>query len=230
MGALKTHRKENLVIKVLIADDHAMMRNALRQLCEVMEGIKVGGEAANGDKVLEILQHGHFDLVLLDLAMPGVNGVELVERIHTRYKMLPILVFSMRNEFHVAKQALKAGASGYLTKESDQDVLMSAIRAVSGGGRFVDPLFYDLMMRDAEENAGHDTTVSVASLSERELQVLQRLAQGKMLTDIAEELSISQKTVGTFKARLMKKMKFGSVAELAIYAAEYGLTARTQPD
>jgi DNA-binding NarL/FixJ family response regulator len=211
------------VIKVLIADDHAMMRNALRQLCEVMEGIVVAGEAANGDKVMEALRNGHFDLVLLDLTMPGVNGVDLIERIHAQYKMLPILIFSMRNEFHIAKQALKAGASGYLTKESDQDILMSAIRTVAAGRRFVDPFFYDAMVCDAEEKTRPEAIGAIESLSQRELQVFKLLAQGRMITDIADELAVSQKTVGTFKARLMKKMKFGSVAELAIYASEYGL-------
>lgn len=211
------------MINVLIADDHTIIRNALKQLCEVMDGITVAAEAANGDKVLEILLQRQFDLLLLDLTMPGISGIELIERIHALYADMPILVFSMRNEFFIAKQALKAGASGYLTKECDQVVLMTAIQKVAAGERFVDPYFFEQMMDDAESKVAREAAVSPERLSERELQMLKYLAQGKSISEIADEVSISAKTVSTYKARLMQKMKFASLAELVLYAAEYGL-------
>lgn len=212
------------MINVLIADDHTIIRNALKQLCEVMDGITVAAEAANGDKVLEILLQRQFDLLLLDLTMPGISGIELIERIHALYADMPILVFSMRNEFFIAKQALKAGASGYLTKECDQVVLMTAIQKVAAGERFVDPYFFEQMMADAETQIERDVSASPERLSERELQMLKYLAQGKSVTEIADEISISAKTVSTYKARLMQKMKFNNIAELVLYAAEYGLS------
>lgn len=208
------------MIRVLIADDHLMVRNGLKQLCEAMEDVVVAGEAANGGEVIDALKHGQFDLVLLDLTMPGVSGRDLVEYIHAQYSRLPILVFSMRNEPKIAQGVLKAGASGYLTKECDQNTMVSAIRKVAAGGRYVEASIVDQVMFDQVEPGKPE---SREHLSRRELQIMKLLAIGKSITEIGDELELSVKSVSTYKMRVMKKMNFNSYAELVIYAVEYGL-------
>lgn len=206
--------------RVLIADDHSIVRDALRLLCAGMDCLEVAGEAETGDEVMEALSRDRFDLILLDLTMPGVSGSSLVEQIHAAYPELLILVFSMRNESQVAKRVLQAGASGYVSKGSRQDVLRTAIQQVLAGEHFVDPLIAVQIM--LEKNVRNDAT-SHTGLSERELQIMQMLARGMGGNEIADELFISYKTVSTYKTRLMQKMKFKSNADLVLYAAEHGL-------
>jgi DNA-binding NarL/FixJ family response regulator len=187
----------------------------------MMGDVTVAGEAANGDEVMATLKHGQFDLILLDLSMPGVTGHDLIEQIHTQYPRLPILVFSMRNEPKIAQGALQAGASGYLAKECDQDTLVFAIRKVAAGKRFVDASIVEQVMLNSK---AQDNPPTREHLSERELQIMKRLAKGMPLTAIAEELEINTKTVSSYKSRLMKKMNFKSNAELMMCAVEYGMT------
>lgn len=208
------------MIRVLIADDHVIMRNGLKQLCEDMGDLVVAGEARNGDEVLALLDDGQFDLLLLDLTMPGVSGTDLIERIRVREAKLPILIFSMRNEVQVAKSVLQAGATGYITKGGEEEVLMSAIRKVAAGERFVDP---GIVEQSMFEKKARSRTSPHGRLSEREMQIMKLIAQGKSLTEIASELFISIKTVSTHKTHLMLKMNFQSTAELVLYAAENGL-------
>jgi two-component system, NarL family, uhpT operon response regulator UhpA len=208
------------VIRVLIADDHVIVRSGLKQLFGLMGDITVAGEATNGEEVLEALKHGQFDLLLLDLTMPGLSGVNLIGRIIVSNPSLPILVLSMHNELQIAKRVLQAGAAGYVTKGSGQDTLMSAIRKVAAGGRFVDPTVAEQMMFEKPtpgESAPHER------LSERELHIMKLFAKGKGINEIAEELFISNKTVSTHKARLMQKLNFQNNAELVRYAADHGL-------
>lgn len=134
------------MVRVLIADDHAAIRNGIKHLCEDMGDIVVAGQAENGHEVMALLAQHQFDLVLLDLTMPDVSGVELIKRIRACDAKLPILIFSMRNEFHVAKLALNAGANGYFCKGSKENELISAIRAVAAGGRFVDQTIVEQSM------------------------------------------------------------------------------------
>jgi DNA-binding NarL/FixJ family response regulator len=208
------------VIRVLIADDHVIVRSGLKQLFGLMGDITVAGEATNGEEVLEALKQGKFDLLLLDLTMPGVSGVNLIGRILASNPNLPILVLSMHNELQIAKRVLQAGAAGYVTKGSGQDILMSAIRKVAAGGRFVDPTVAEQMMFEKPttgESAPHER------LSERELHIMKLFAKGMGINEIAEELFISNKTVSTHKARLMQKLNFQNNAELVRYAADHGL-------
>ncbi|HXU92364.1 MAG TPA: response regulator transcription factor [Gallionella sp.] len=208
------------MIRVLIADDHAIVRGGLKQLLALMGDIEVAGEATDGMEVLEALHNGQFDLLLLDLTMPGLSGVNLVSRVHTQYPKLPILVLSMHNELQVAKRVLQAGASGFVTKGSMQDILMDAVRRVASGGRYVDPAIAEQMMFEKVvpgEAAPHER------LSERELHILKLFANGKGVNEIAAELFISNKTVSTHKARLMEKMGLKNGAELVRYAADHGL-------
>lgn len=217
------------MIRVLVADDHVIMRNGLKQLCEAMGDVTVAGEAENGDQVMQVLGNTTFDLILLDLTMPGVNGADLVERIRRKFPQLPILIFSMRNELQVAKRVLQAGATGYLTKGSRQDMLMAAIRKVASGERFVDPDIVEEMMFEKAKKPVRTSAYPNERLSERELQIMKLFAQGKTVTEIGEELFISTKTVSTHKTRLMQKMHFKSNADLVLYAAEFGLN-KIEPD
>ena len=208
------------MIKVLIADDHVIVRSGLKQLFGLMGDIAVEGEATNGEEVLKLLQTNKFDLVLLDLTMPGISGINLIGRIQMCYPKLPILVLSMHNELLIAKRVLKAGATGFISKGSDQDTLMSAIRKVAMGKRFVDPDIAEQMIFEkpvSGEKAPHEF------LSERELYIMKTFAKGNSLNDIAEELSISNKTVSTYKSRLMRKLNISNNSELVRYAVDHGL-------
>ena len=208
------------MIRVLIADDHVVVRNGLKQLFGVMGDVAVTGEAASGEAALEALGNQEFDLILLDLTMPGLSGINLIARIRSLYESLPILVLSMHNELQVAKRVLQAGANGFVTKGSAQDTLMSAIRKVAQGGRFVDPGVAEQMMFEKPQNS---EALPHERLSERELHILKLFARGRTVNDIADELFISNKTVSTHKARLMQKLNFQSNAELVRYAADHGL-------
>jgi len=208
------------VIRVLIADDHVVVRSGLKQLFELMGDIVVTGEATNGEEVLAALTRGQFDLLLLDLTMPGISGVNLIGRIKAQNANLPVLVLSMHNELQIAKRVLQAGASGFVTKGSGEDTLMSAIRRVAAGGRFVDPIVVEQMLFEkptAGESAPHER------LSERELHIMKLFAKGRSVNEIAEELFISNKTVSTHKTRLMQKLNFQNNAELIRYAADHSL-------
>jgi DNA-binding NarL/FixJ family response regulator len=209
------------MINVLIADDHAVMRNGIKHLCEDMGDVVVAGEAENGREVMALLAQHQFDLVLLDLTMPDVSGVELVGRIRARDAKLPILIFSMRNEFHVAKLALQAGANGYFCKGSKEKELIAAIRAVAAGGRFVDQAIVEQSMF---ETTVRKSGVSLhENLSPRELEVMKLIAQGLSLKEIGEKLMINVKTVSMHKQKIMAKMTFKNNAELVFYVTENGL-------
>jgi DNA-binding NarL/FixJ family response regulator len=208
------------MIRVFIADDHGIVREGLKQLFALGGDIAVAGEAGSGSEVLEALRAGGIDLILLDMTMPGISGANLITRLRAHDGCPPILVLSMHNESQIARRALAAGASGYLTKDSDPRTLMSAIHRVAAGGRFIDPVLAEKMVFDsggAGERQPHEL------LSEREFDILRSLVRGKSVNEIADELKISNKTVSTHKARLMQKMDFHNNAEMVRYAVEHGL-------
>lgn len=208
------------MIKVLIADDHAIVRSGLKQLFALMGDIVIAGEASNGTEVMGALRHGEFDMILLDLTMPGISGINLIAHIRAEYERMPVLVLSMHNEIQVAKRALQAGANGFVTKGSMQEILIEAVRKIAAGGRFIDPVIAEQMMF---EKPVPGEIVPHERLSERELQIMKLIAQGHGINEIANELFISNKTVSTHKARLMEKMNFRSNADLIRYAADSGL-------
>lgn len=208
------------MIKLMIADDHAIVREGLKQLFSLYSDISVVGEATNGSDVLVNLRTQTIDLLLLDMTMPGISGVELITRIRAQNPTLPILVLSMHNVVQIAKRALSNGASGYLTKDSDPEVLLAAIRKVAGGGRFIDPDLAEAMVFD---NVKTEPAEPHELLSEREYQILRLLVGGKSVNDIADELSISNKTVSTHKTRLMQKLSVNNNAELVRYGLDNGL-------
>ncbi|MFZ5580564.1 MAG: response regulator [Pseudomonadota bacterium] len=209
------------MIRLMIADDHTLMREGLKQLFNLMDDIEVAGEAVNGAQVLERLRQGDIDVLLLDMTMPGICGEDLITRIRARYPELRILVVSMHNEPVVAQRALKAGANGYLSKDGAPDTLLSAVRKVARGGRYIDAAIAEKMafgVSGVAPRALHE------SLSDRELQVLRLLAKGKTVNEIADQFAISNKTVSTHKTRLMEKMDFENMADLMRYAINNGLS------
>jgi DNA-binding NarL/FixJ family response regulator len=208
------------MIRVLLADDHTIMREGLKQLFAVVGGIEVVAEAEQGAQLLERLRHVAVDLLLLDMTMPGISGEDLIGRVRAHHPSLPILVLSMHDEPQIAQRALKAGANGYVTKDQDPETLVAAIRKTACGGRFLDPALAERM---AFEATGVEAAPQHAALSNREFQIMRLLARGLTVNDIALDLSISNKTVSTHKARLMEKMGFASNADLVRYALAHQL-------
>ncbi len=209
------------MIRLMIADDHTLMREGLKQLFTLMDDIVVVGEAVNGTDVLERLRQQDVDVLLLDMTMPGICGEDLITRIRARHPELGILVLSMHNEPVVVQRALKAGASGYLSKDGDPDTLLAAVRKVANGGRYIDFSIAEKMIFGVQ---GAETAASHTSLSDRELQVLRMLAKGKSINEIADQFAISNKTISTHKARLMEKTGFESMADLIRYAINNDLS------
>ncbi|MBS1155569.1 MAG: uhpA [Proteobacteria bacterium] len=205
------------MIRVLIAEDHTLVREGIKQLLALAPDIAVAGEASNGDLLLDLLRSQPCDLVLLDMTMPGPHGIEMIKRIAAMSPAPRILVLTMHNETQIASRALKAGASGFATKDSDPAMLLAAIRKVASGGRYIDPAIADRMVFEiglGGDRAPHET------LSEREFQIFEMLVSGQGVTDIADRLNISAKTVSTHKIRLMQKLAANSVADLVRYALE----------
>lgn len=208
------------MIRLMIADDHAIVRGGLKQLLSFAPDIEVRAEAVDGAQVLDGLRRELPDLLLLDLNMPGLSGPDLIARIKSHWPALPILVLSMHNEAQVAARVLKAGATGYVTKDSEMEVLLTAIRRVAGGGKFIVPELAEKLVFDVSlggDQLPHQT------LSDREMEVFRLLLAGQGVNEIAEQLCISNKTVSTHKTRLMEKLNLGSTAELVRYAMQHGL-------
>ena len=208
------------MIRLMLADDHAIVRSGLKQLLSLAPDLRVVGEAVDGASVLDALRAQLPDLVLLDINMPGLSGPDLIARIRSHWPALPVLVLSMHNEPQVAARVLKAGASGYVTKDSEMDVLLIAIRRVAGGGRFIAPALAERLVFDVSLSSDQ---LPHSLLSERELEVLKLLVAGKGVNDIATQLCISNKTVSTHKTRLLEKLNLASTAELVRYALQHGL-------
>lgn len=207
------------MIKLLMADDHSIVRGGMKQLFALTDDIVVKSEAVDGAQVLELIRQEKFDILLLDMSMPGISGVNLIARVHATAPDLPIIVLSMHNEPQIARRAINAGVSGYLTKDCNSDILLSAIRKVANGSRFIDPLLAERMVFEpsiGEQQVLHE------SLSERELLIFRLLAQGRSINEIADELMISNKTVSTHKMRLMQKMTFENNTDIVRYAIEHG--------
>lgn len=208
------------MIRLIIADDHAIVRGGLKQIFALVPDFEVVGEAVNGTEVLECLQREPFDLLLLDLNMAGISGADLITRVKAQRADLPILVLSMHNDPQVAARMLKAGASGYITKDCNPDILLLAIRKVAANGNYIAPDLAEKMVFDAKSTAQRPLHTL---LSDRESEVFHLLIAGKGANEIAAQLAISNKTVSTHKARLMQKMNFHNNAELVRYAIDRGL-------
>ncbi|MDO8699057.1 MAG: response regulator transcription factor [Rhodoferax sp.] len=210
-------------MQVLIADDHVMIRNGLAQLFDTMDGIAGTVQAANGEAALAALGTGRFDLLVLDLTMPGLSGIELIERIRAEHAQLPILVLSMHNEVQIVKRAVQAGANGFVTKGCSEDTLVSAICKVACGGRFIEPSIAEQMVFEKDSQG---SPAPHLQLSARERQIMTLFAKGRSVKQIAYELRINDRTVSTHKTRLMRKLSLANNIELIRYVADHGLTER----
>ncbi|MET0203570.1 MAG: response regulator transcription factor [Casimicrobiaceae bacterium] len=209
------------MIRVVIADDHTILREGLRQLLGASADVEVVAEAADGHEVLARVRNLDFDVLLLDMSMPGKSGIELIKHVKSEKPKLRVLVLSMHEETQYAVRAIKAGASGYVTKDSAGTQLVTAIRRVAGGGAFITPEVAEQLALGAmpgAEGPAHQR------LSDREFEVFQLLVAGETVTDIASKLNLSGKTVSTHKARLMEKLGIDNQADLVRYAMKHGLS------
>ena len=208
------------MIRVVIADDHTIVREGLKQLLCAASDVEVVDEARDGHDVLRIVRENEFEVLLLDLSMPGKGGMDLIKQVKGEKPKLKILVLSMHAEHQYAVRAIKAGASGYLTKDSASTQLLSAIRKVAGGGAVISAEVAEQLALSAMPHADGPLH---ASLSDREYQVFQLIVGGASVSDIAQQLNLSVKTVSTHKARLMEKMGLANQAELIHYAIRHQL-------
>lgn len=208
------------VIRVFVCDDHAIVRTGLKQILDEASDMKVAGEAATGAEALRKLRDLECEVVLLDIAMPEKNGIDTLKQIKQLKPDLAVLVLSMYPEEQYAISLLRAGAAGYMTKESATDQLLSAIRKVAGGGKYISPTLAEIL---ASELGGDTDKPLHESLSKREFQIFCKLAAGQTVSDIANEIFLSVKTVSTYRSRVLEKMKMKNNAELTYYAVKNGL-------
>lgn len=207
-------------IRVLIADDHAIVRQGLRLILSDTPDMEVAGEAENGIEAMEMVKKGGWDVVLMDVTMPERNGIDTLKLLKKEYPKLPVIILSMHPEEQYAIRALKSGASGYLTKQSAPDQLVTAIRQVASGKKFVSAVVAEQLANTIGEDPDRPAH---EKLSDREYQTLCLIASGKALSQIAEELGLSVKTVSVYRARLLEKMQLKNNAELTHYGIKHGL-------
>jgi DNA-binding NarL/FixJ family response regulator len=208
------------MINVVVVDDHAVVREGLKRIIAESGGMNVSGEAADGYEAMQVIKREPCDVVLLDITMPNKSGLDVLKELHAESPRLPVLVLSMHPEDQYAVRVLRAGAAGYVTKESAPAKLVQAIRKVVRGGKYVsaslaEKLVYDL--GSETDKAPHEI------LSDREYQVLCMIASGKTVTQIAEELTLSVKTISTYRVRILEKLKMNNNAEITRYAIKEGL-------
>jgi DNA-binding NarL/FixJ family response regulator len=211
--------------RVLIADDHAIVRAGLKQLLNECPDVALTGEATNGHEALKKIRDQEWDVVILDISMPGKNGLEILKQIKTEQPKLAVLILSMHTEGQYALRALKAGAAGYLTKGCIPEQLLAAVAKVARGGKYITPILAEKLANALDSNVGE---APHEALSNRELQVFQLLAAGKQVSQVGRELSLSTKTISAHRANILKKMRMKNNAELMFYAIDNGLISRAQ--
>jgi two-component system invasion response regulator UvrY len=208
------------MIKVVVVDDHAVVREGLKRIISENDGMTVSGEAADGHEAMQVIRKASCDVVLLDITMPNKSGLDVLKELHAESPRIPVLVLSMHPEDQYAVRVLRAGAAGYITKESAPAKLVQAIRKVVRGGKYVSASLAEKLVYDLGANtdkAPHEI------LSDREYQVLCLIASGKTVTNIAEELTLSVKTISTYRVRILEKLKMSNNAEITRYAIKEGL-------
>ena len=204
------------MIRVLIADDHGIVRDGLKRILAATPDLQVAGEAADGDEALALVKANDYDVVMLDMSMPGLSGIDLIKRLKLEKPKLRILVLSMHGESQYAARVLKAGAAGYLGKDSAAEVLLAALRKIAAGGVHIGEAAAASLLQSSEK-LPHE------ALSNREFEVMRLLVEGLGPTEIAGRLHLSVKTVSTHKTRILEKLSVGSTAELVRYALEHKL-------
>ena len=210
-----------MTVRIVLADDHAIVREGLKRIVGDVEDFTVAGEAADGTEVMKAVRGLEFDVLVLDLSMPGRSGMELIKLVKAEKPKLRILVLSMHQEMQYAVRAIKSGASGYLTKESAPALLEQAIRKIAGGGAYISAEVAEQLALGAMP--GGDTPPH-QTLSDREFEVFRMLVAGEAVSDVAAKLNLSVKTVSTHKSNLMQKLGLSNQTELVRYALKHGLT------
>ena len=208
------------MIKVIIVDDHLIVREGLKQIISDTSDISVVAEASNGQEAINKIRNNDCDVLLLDISMPGRSGLEILKEIKSELPKLSILILTMHPEEQYAVRVLRAGASGYLTKESAPDELIEAIRKVSDGGKYISSTLAEKLAFNLEVDTGkpfHQT------LSDREFEVMCMISSGKTVTEIADEMSLSVKTISTYRTRILDKMRMKTNAELTYYSIKNDL-------
>jgi DNA-binding NarL/FixJ family response regulator len=208
-------------MKILLTDDHAVVRHGLKQILADEFSKATFGEARNAQEALNKIWKEHWDVVVLDITMPGRSGLEVLREIKKSKPKLPVLVLSMHPEGQFAVRVLKRGASGYMTKESAPEELVGAIKKVLAGGRYVSPSLAEKLATYL--SGGEAQKAPQETLSDREFQVLRLIASGKIVSEIAKELSLSVKTISTYRSRILEKMGMKNNAELMHYAMQHQL-------
>jgi len=204
------------VIRILIADAHSIVRDGLKRILASTPDLQVAGEAASGDEALAMVKTNDYDLAMLDMSMPGISGIDLIKRVRLEKPKLKILVLSMHGESQYAARALKAGAHGYLNKDSASEALLGALRKIAAGGLHIGEAAAATLL-------GSGSKAARETLSDREFEVMRFLVQGLGPTEIGERLHLSVKTVSTHKTRILEKLGLESTAELVRYAMEHRL-------
>ncbi len=208
------------MIKLIIADDHPLVREGLKKILKEESSIQVIAEAQNALELMELLQKEHVDLVILDISMPGITGLEVLKDLKQRYPKLPILILSMHPEDRFAVRALRGGAAGYVTKESAPDELVNAIRRIYSGKKYISASVGEQLATIVDD---HSDKLPHELLSDREYQVLYMIASGRKVSQIAEELSLSVHTINTYRSRIMEKLNLESNVQLTHYAIKHKL-------
>jgi two-component system invasion response regulator UvrY len=207
-------------MKILIVDDHAVIHQGLKRILDdEFEGATFG-EARHSQEALDLVSRERWDLVILDVDLPGRGGLDVLRQMRAEHPKLPVLMFSMHSEEQFAVRALKAGASGYVTKDSASERLVEAIRKAIRGGRYVSAALAEKLAADLSRDV---SPVSHEILSDREFEVMRMIAEGKTTTAIADLLSLSVKTVSTYRARILEKLQLETTSELIRYAIDHGL-------
>ena len=205
------------MIKIIIADDHPIVRAGMKQIIAEAADLVVADEADDGHKLLKKTRKGNFDVVILDITMPHMDGLDVLKQLKIEKPKLPVIVLSIHPEDQYALRVLKAGAAGYVTKASAPDELINAIRKVCRGGKYISPAIAEKLAFQLDANFKE---MPHESLSDREYQVLCMLASGKTVTEMADELALSVKTISTYRARILEKMDMKNNAELIHYAIQ----------
>jgi two-component system, NarL family, invasion response regulator UvrY len=208
------------MIKIVIADDHAIVREGLKQILADIPDMEVFGEAGSGDEVLKFIRDEGWNIMLLDIAMPGKNVLELIKLAKHQSPQLPVLILSMFPEDQYAIRMLRAGADGYLTKESAPEQLVSVIRKVAKGGKYISPTMAEKLIAELNPN---QNKLPHTTLTDREFQVFRGICNGISMTALARHMALSTKTVSTYRSRLMIKMNMSTNAELIHYAIKNDL-------
>ncbi|MBN2025705.1 MAG: response regulator transcription factor [Actinobacteria bacterium] len=208
------------MIEVFVLDDHPVVRQGIRKILDGEADISLAGEAATFQELLGLLDDKAPDVLVLDITLPGSSGLDVLKELKAQYPDIKVLILTIHKEEHFALRTLKAGADGFLNKMSVSDELVQALRKIAGGGKYVSTRVAELLAAGLDERS---SGMSHENLSDREFQVLLRISRGMKLNDIAEELCLSPKTIGTYRERLLEKMNMRTNTELTYYAVKNGL-------